>query len=131
MAMAHVAGQKRKRTVLTLETKSLIVRALEEGNSQRVVGEKFGVAKSTIADIWKYRKKISGSVSASDDEIVAECEDHNEDRSDEEAAAIPPVTASAAADALDITLRWLEQRSIDGTHLLLVRKWHDEAKKQA
>ena len=51
--------------------------ALEEGNFQRAVGEKFGVAKSTIADIWKYRKKISDSVS--DDEIVAEilqCEDY-------------------------------------------------------
>ena len=51
--------------------------------------------------------------------------------SDEEAAATPPITASAAVDALDITLCWQEQISTDGTHLLLVRKWHDEAKKQA
>ena len=33
-----------------------IVKALEKGPSQRVVGDKFGVAKSTVADIWKDRK---------------------------------------------------------------------------
>ena len=60
MAMADMAGQKRKQSVLTLETKLLIVHALEEGNSQRAVGEKFGVAKADIC------KKISDSISASE-----------------------------------------------------------------
>ena len=39
---------------------------LEKGSSQRVVGENFGVAKSTIADIWNERKKIYDSVSTSE-----------------------------------------------------------------
>ena len=52
---------------------------------------------------------------------------HDEESSDEKAAASPPVTASEAFDALDVTLRWLEQASADGTHLLLVKKWWDEA----
>ncbi len=57
MATAAVS-KKRKRTVLTLEKKIEIIKALEKGSSQRVVGERFEVAKSTIADIWKDRKKI-------------------------------------------------------------------------
>ena len=52
--MAEVP-QKRKRSVLTLEKKLEIVRALDNGSSQRVVAENFGVAKSTVADIWKDR----------------------------------------------------------------------------
>ncbi len=57
MATAAVS-KKRKRTVLTLEKKIEIIKALEKGSSQRVVGERVEVAKSTIADIWKDRKKI-------------------------------------------------------------------------
>ena len=52
--------------VLTLETKLDIIRALEKGSSHRVVGRKFGVAKSTVADIWKTRQKISDSIAASE-----------------------------------------------------------------
>ena len=40
-----------------METKLEIVKAVEKGSSQRIVGEKFGVAKSTVAEIWKDRKK--------------------------------------------------------------------------
>ena len=54
------------RSVLTLEMKLEIVKAVEKESSQRIVGEKFGVAKSTIADIWKDRKKISYAISSSD-----------------------------------------------------------------
>ena len=66
-----------------------------------------------------------------DDEIVAEmleCEDFNdhEGSSDDEAVASSHVTASEAFDALDTTLRWLEQTKADPAHLLLVKKWHDE-----
>ena len=46
-------SKKRKQSVLTLETKLEIVKVLEKGTSQRVVGDKFGVAKSTVADIGK------------------------------------------------------------------------------
>ena len=35
----------------------MIVHALEKGTSQRVVAEKFKIAKSTVADIWKDRDK--------------------------------------------------------------------------
>ena len=66
-----------------------------------------------------------------DDKIVAdmiECEDDDHEESyDEEAAVSPHVTASEAFDALDITLRWLEQTNADATHLLLVKMWCDEA----
>ena len=66
-----------------------------------------------------------------DNEIVAEMleceEDHHEESSDEEATTIPHVTASEAFDALDVTLCWLEQTNADATHLLLVKKWRDEA----
>ena len=58
--------QKRKRSVLTLETKLNIVQVLEKGTSQRVVGKKFSVAKSTVADIWKDRQKISDSIASSE-----------------------------------------------------------------
>ena len=40
--------------------------AFSQKQKQGVGGEKFGVAKSTIADIWKDCKKISHSVSASE-----------------------------------------------------------------
>ena len=70
MMMAAVS-HRRKQAVLTLRTKLEIVRALEKGSSQRVVGEKYGVAKSTITDIWKDRKKTSDFVSASESPAFA------------------------------------------------------------
>ena len=48
-----VRWPKSESAVLTLETKLKIIQALENGNSQRVVGVKLGVSKSTVADIWK------------------------------------------------------------------------------
>ena len=51
------ACKKRKRIAHTLETKLEIVKALEKGDSQRLVCQKFGIAKSTVADIWRDRKK--------------------------------------------------------------------------
>ena len=47
MATAAVTT-KRKRSVLTLEMKLSIIKALEKGSSQRAVGESFGVPKSTV-----------------------------------------------------------------------------------
>lgn len=63
--MAAVSN-KRKRSVLTLETKLEIVRALEKGNAQREFASKFGVAKSTVADNWKDRQKLSNFTLASE-----------------------------------------------------------------
>ncbi len=65
-------GSKRKRSVLTLEKKLEILKKLEKGLSQRVVGEKFGVAKSTVADIWKDRQKIINAISSS--ELWKQCQ---------------------------------------------------------
>ena len=63
--MSVVAG-KRKRSVLTLEKKLELVKKLEKGLSQLVVGEKFGVAKSTVVDIWKDHRKLSDAISSSE-----------------------------------------------------------------
>ena len=63
--MSAVAN-KRKRSVLTLEKKLNIVKELEKGISQRAVGAKFGVAKSTVADIWKDRVKLFTATSSSE-----------------------------------------------------------------
>ena len=66
-----------------------------------------------------------------DDEIVADMlageSGDNEESSDEEVADDSSVNASEAFDALEVTLRWLEQRNADSAHLLLVKKWRDEA----
>jgi len=51
-----VTGTKRKWSVLKLERK-FEIKELEKGFSQRVVGDKFGVAKSTVRDVWKERKR--------------------------------------------------------------------------
>ena len=52
MATASAAGsKKRKRSILRLETMLAIVHVLEKKTSQQVAGDKFGVAKSTVADI--------------------------------------------------------------------------------
>ena len=58
--------QKRKRSVMTLETKMKIVCDSQSGSSQRFVAEKFGVAKSTVGDIWKDRQKFQDCVSSSE-----------------------------------------------------------------
>ena len=47
------ASKKRKRIAHTLG----IVKALEKGDSQRLVGQKFGIAKSTVADIGEIARK--------------------------------------------------------------------------
>ena len=56
---------------MTLETKMEIVRELQGEKSQRIVAEKFGVAKSTVGDIWKYRQKIEDCVLSSESLVFA------------------------------------------------------------
>ena len=65
------ASKKGKRTTHTLETKLEIVKALEKGDSQRLVGQKFGIAKSAIADILRDREKITDSVASSESPAFA------------------------------------------------------------
>ena len=61
-----------------------------------------------------------------DNEIVAKlvASDEEGDGGDEdEDMAVPPaVTPSAAFDALETSLRWLESQNADVEHLLLVKK---------
>ena len=61
-----VKGKKRKRSVVTIETKLEIIEAIEKGKSQRRVAELFEIAKSTVADIWKDREKLKNFVSTAD-----------------------------------------------------------------
>ena len=65
------ASKKRKRSAHTLETKLEIVKALEKGDSQRLVGQKFSIAKSTVADIWRDREKITDTVASSESPAFA------------------------------------------------------------
>ena len=55
----------------TLETKIEIIHELQKGSSQRVVAGIFGVAKSTVSDIWRDRKKIKDCVSMSESLVFA------------------------------------------------------------
>ena len=60
------ASKKRKQTAHTFEMKLEIMKALEKGDSQPLVGQKFKIAKSTlVADIWKDCEKITDSVASS------------------------------------------------------------------
>ena len=66
-----------------------------------------------------------------DDEIEADMlageSGDNEESSDEEVADDSSVNTSEALDALEVTLRWLEQTNADSAHLFIVKKWCDEA----
>ena len=57
-------ASKRKRSVMSLEKKLDIITQIRQGRSQRAVADGFGVAKSTVGDIWKNREKIEIHVSA-------------------------------------------------------------------
>ena len=61
-----MAGRKRKRHVLSLATKLDIIAELEKGISQRVLADKFDVAKSTVSDISHDRVKIKEYVSSAE-----------------------------------------------------------------
>ncbi|XP_062513432.1 jerky protein homolog-like [Corticium candelabrum] len=58
--------QSRKRSVITLEKKLKLISELEKGQSFRLVSQHYNIPKSTLADIWKSRDKISRHVSGSE-----------------------------------------------------------------
>ena len=66
-----------------------------------------------------------------DEEIVAEVVASDDDEaggSDEESPAVgSSIIPTAAFDALDTSLRWLESQGTEAEHLLLVKKWRDQA----
>ena len=41
-------------------------RELQNGHSQRTIAEKYGVVKSMVGDIWKYRQKLEDYISSSE-----------------------------------------------------------------
>ena len=41
-----------------------IIWEVQKGSLQRVVAERFGVAKSTVGDIWKDHQKIEDCISS-------------------------------------------------------------------
>ena len=43
-----------------------IIREVQKGSLQRVIAERFGVAKSTVGDIWKDHQKIEDCISSSE-----------------------------------------------------------------
>ena len=64
--MSNSVLQKRKRSVVTLDTKMKIIGEVKKGSSQKFVADKYGVAKSTVSDIWKDREKIENLMSSVD-----------------------------------------------------------------
>ena len=70
----NVAGcsqQKRKRKVLSLESKLGIVDSLSKGVSQANLAAQYGVGKSTISDIKKSEGKIRQYVAVLDNQGVS------------------------------------------------------------
>ena len=59
-------GSKRKRVVLSLESKLAILDRLKFGATQAKLAEEYGVGKSTIADIKKSEEKLRSFVSTMD-----------------------------------------------------------------
>ena len=49
---------KRKKVVLTLEEKLDVLQLLEKGTSYTLVAEKYGIGRSTVADIKKSKSKL-------------------------------------------------------------------------
>ena len=85
------------------------------------------VAQWMVADINEPGHQV-----LNDDDIVAELldgddQDKEESSGEEDAAEETKVSPSDAFNALQVTLRWLEQTNADPSHLLLARKWRDKA----
>ena len=68
---AETMASKRKRSVMSLEKKLDIIAEVRQGKSQRAVADRFGVAKSTVGDIWKNKEKIETHVTASANPALA------------------------------------------------------------
>ena len=61
-----MASQKRKRTVVSLETKLEILNRLDKGESQAKLAGEYGIAKSTVFDIKNNKDKIRNFVGTMD-----------------------------------------------------------------
>lgn len=69
MASSSTAGKKkRKRTVLSIETKLEILKKIDQGGSLASIAEEFVVGKSTIYDLKASRQKIMKFVAETQNE---------------------------------------------------------------
>ena len=66
MAEKAVSGGKRKRTVLSIETKLEICKRLKKGATATALSKEFEVGKSTISDIKKNEEKLISFASKMD-----------------------------------------------------------------
>ena len=82
---------------------------LQNGHSQRTIAEKYGVAKSTVGDIWKYRQKLEGCIARLrfTQKGDASCVGQNA--------------------KIRCSCQWLETQGTATEHLILVKKWRDSA----
>ena len=63
--------QKRKRKVLSIDTKLAILESLSKGVSQAKLVEQYGVGKSTISDIKRSEQKVKEYASTLDSQGVS------------------------------------------------------------
>ena len=90
------------------------------------------VIQHNLADWMQADNNDPGREILDDNEIVedmmVECGDGDcDEQSSDEESSISRITACEAFHALDTTMSWLEQTGVDSTHVLQVKKWHDEA----
>ena len=65
LAARNTMASKKKHSIMSLEKKLGIIAELQQGKSQRAVSDRFGVAKSTMGNIWKNKDKIKTHVTTS------------------------------------------------------------------
>ena len=64
LAALNTMASKRKHSIMSLKKKLDIIAKVRQGKSQKAVSVRFGVAKSTLGDIWKNKDKIKTHVTA-------------------------------------------------------------------
>ena len=130
LAAQYTMASKRKRSVMSLEKKLDIIADLRQGKSQRAVSDRFGVAESTVGDIWKNKDKIETYVTASATPTFAKrrCIVRNAHfQKLDEACYLwfqqQRAKGAPAYKAFGIALQWLECQGTDPAHLMLVKNW--------
>ena len=69
--VSSLGVQKRKRKVLSIDTKLAILESLSKGVSQAKLVEQYGVGKSTISDIKRSEQKVKEYASTLDSQGVS------------------------------------------------------------
>ena len=66
------SSRKRKRTVVSLETKLAILDRLKKGEIQAQLASEYGVGKSTVADILKEKRRENSKFCYNDGQLSHE-----------------------------------------------------------